>query len=192
MKFGLRELLFFTVMLGLLAATYFFVFTKANQKRMALRAEILKKQQALNELRISTAGIADLDAKVRDLREAIKYFESKLPQEREFDKILREVSQMAETNSLQTKTVRTLKSERCAGYSEQPIQMSLTGNFNGFYSFLLQLEKLPRITRITNMQLQKVQDRDGEMQASITLSIFFEPDTGSGGKSGTPSLAGAQ
>ena len=188
MKFGLRELLFFTVMLGLLAATYFFVFTKANQKRMELRAEILKKQQALNELRISTAGIADLDAKVRDLRDAIKYFESKLPQEREFDKILKEVSQMAETNALQTKTVRTLKSERLAGYSEQPIQMSLSGTFNGFYSFLLQLEKLPRITRITNMQLQKLQDRDGEMQASITLSIFFEPDTSGSG----PTIAGAQ
>ena len=191
MKFGIRELLFFAVMLGLLGSTYFFVFAKANQKRMALRAEILRKQQALNELRLSTAGIADLDAKVRDLKEAIKYFESKLPQEREFDKILKEVSQMAEANALTTKTVRTLKSERLAGYSEQPIQMSLTGNFNGFYSFLLQLEKLPRITRITNMQLQKLQDHDGEMQASITLSIFFEPDTG-GAKSGTPSLAGAQ
>jgi len=179
MKFGLRELLFFCVMLGLLGSTYFFVFAKANQKRMALRTQILKKQQELNELRISTAGIADLDAKVRDLKEAIKYFESKLPQEREFDKILKEVSQMAETNALQTRTVRTLKSERCAGYSEQPITMSLAGDFNGFYSFLLQLEKLPRITRVTQMNLQKINDRDGEMQATLTLSIFFEPDTGS-------------
>ena len=68
-------------------------------------------------LQVGLVGIADLDAKVRDLREAIKFFESKLPQEREFDKILKEVSQMAETNALQTKTVRTLKSERCAGYS---------------------------------------------------------------------------
>jgi hypothetical protein len=37
------------------------------------------------------------------------------------------------------------------------------------------------------MQLQKSQDRDGEMQASITLSIFFEPETGGGA-----TLAGAQ
>ena len=27
--------------------------------------------------------------------------------------------------------------------------MSLAGDFNGFYAFLLQLEKLPRITRVT-------------------------------------------
>ena len=57
--------------------------------------------------------------------------------------------------------------------------MSLSGDFNGFYSFLLQLEKLPRITRVTNMSLSKITDRDGEMNATMTLSIFFEPDTGS-------------
>jgi len=56
--------------------------------------------------------------------------------------------------------------------------MNLSGDFNGYYSFLLQLEKLPRITRVTQMNLQKISDRDGEMQAQMTLSIFFEPDTG--------------
>jgi hypothetical protein len=57
--------------------------------------------------------------------------------------------------------------------------LSLSGDFNGYYAFLLQLEKLPRITRVTQMKLEKINDRDGEMQAQLTLSIFFEPDTGS-------------
>src|SRR5882672_11786765 len=131
MKFGIRELLFFIVIFGLLASTYFFVFAKANQKREALKQEIINKQRSLNDLRQSTTGIDDLNVKIEDLRKAIAYFESKLPQEKEFDKILREVSQMAEANALQTKTVRTLKSERNAGYSEQPIQMSVNGTFNG-------------------------------------------------------------
>lgn len=112
------------------------------------------------------------------MQQAITFFESKLPQEKEVDKILKEVWQMAEANSLQTRTIKTMKSERGASYSEQPIQMNLSGDFNGFYEFLLQLEKLPRITRVTQMKLEKISDRDGEMQAQMTLSIFFEPDTG--------------
>ena len=186
MKFGLRELLFFGVLLGFLGSTHFFVFAPANKKREALRVEIVRKQQAMTDLQRSTQGIDDLNKKIAKLQEAIAYFESKLPQEKEFDKILKEVSQMAETNSLQTKTVRTLKQERSSNYSEQPIQMSLSGNFNGFYLFLQQLEKLPRITRITSMSLQKIAERDGEMQATMTLSIFFEPEA-----SGT-SFAGVQ
>ena len=95
------------------------------------------------------------------------------------DKILKEVWQMAEANSLTTRTVKTQKSERGPSYSEQPITMTLAGDFTGFYSFLLQLEKLPRITRLTQMKLEKINERDGEMTAQLTLSIFFEPDQAS-------------
>ncbi len=176
MKLGARELIFFCVMLGLLGCAYFFVFAKANDKRESLKADIATRQEALANLNHATAGIENLNRKVEELKKAIEFFESKLPAEKEVDKILKEVWQMAEANSLQTQTVKTLKPERNANYSEQPIQMSLSGDFNGFYSFLLQLEKLPRLTKLTNMTLRKIDDRDGEMQAQLTLSIFFEPD----------------
>jgi type IV pilus assembly protein PilO len=176
MKLGARELLFILVMLGLLGASYWFVFKKANERRTALMADIRQKQDALEDLSRRTAGIDDLNRKIDELQQAIDFFESKLPQEKEIDKILREVAQMAEANSLQTKTIRQLNGERGSHYREQPIQLSITGDFTGFYSFLLQLEKLQRITRITQMKLEKIDDRNGEMQANLTLSIFFEPD----------------
>lgn len=177
MKFGIRELILVCAMVGLLICSYTFVFKKANTKREDLKVEIGTKQKALTNLRQATAGIDDMGHKIDELQRAISFFESKLPQEREIDKILREISQMADQNSLQTKTVKMLRSERGPSYSEQPISVLLSGDFNGFYAFLLQLEKLPRITRVTQMKLEKIDERDGEMQAQMTLSIFFEPDT---------------
>jgi len=179
MKFGFRELILVCAMIGLLACAYFFVFSKANAKRADLQREIESKRKALGNLTQATAGIDDLGRKIDELQRAITFFESKLPQEKEIDKILKEVSQMADANSLQTRTVKMLKSERGSSYSEQPIQLSLSGDFNGYYAFLLQLEKLQRITRVTQMKLEKIDERDGEMQAQMTLSIFFEPDTSS-------------
>ncbi len=177
MKFGIRELILVCAMVGLLVCSYLFVFKKANAKVVTLKSETETKQKALGNLDKATAGIEDLGRKIDELQRAITFFESKLPQEKEIDKILREISQMADANSLQTKTVKMLKTERGPSYSEQPIQVSLTGDFNGYYAFLLQLEKLSRITRVTNMKLEKLDERDGEMQAQMTLSIFFEPDT---------------
>jgi type IV pilus assembly protein PilO len=178
MRFGLRELLFFGLMLGLIVCGYLFVLQPPTEKRALREAEIETRQKALTDLKQATVGVGDLERKIEELQKAIVFFESKLPQEKEIDKILKEVWQMAEANSLQTRTIRTLKSERSAGYSEQPIQMSLAGDFAGFYQFLLQLEKLPRITRVSQMKLEKITDREGEMQAQMTLSIFFEPEGG--------------
>ena len=177
MKFGVRELVFVAVMLGLLASSYFLVFNKANEKRIAVQAQIERKQKELAELELATSGTEDLKQKIEDLQKAISIVEDKLPQEREIDKVLKEVWQMAEANSLEQRTIKTLKSQRSNNYNEQPIEMSLAGDFEGFYIYLQQLEKLPRLTRVTKMDLTKMSDRDGAMEAKLTLSIFFEPDT---------------
>jgi len=177
MKFGVRELTFVCILIGILGLAYS-DFRKRDAERQDLEADTAKIRTELVSLKTATAGIEDLGRKIDDLQKAIDFFESKLPQEKEMDKILTEVSQMADANALQTRTVKTLRSEKTANYSEQPIQMSISGDFNGFYSFLLQLEKLARITRVTQMNLQKIDEHDGQMQAQMTLSIFFEPENG--------------
>ena len=176
MKFGIREIIFVVVMLGLLGSTNYFVFSKSNQRKAELQADMRGKQTKLSNLQQATSGINDLDKKIDELQNAITFFESKLPQQKDIEQILDEVSQRSKANRLATKTVKTLLSETGPNYSEQPISMNLSGDFNGFYAFLLQLEKLPRITRVSQMKLEKINDRDGEMTAQLTLSIFFEPD----------------
>jgi type IV pilus assembly protein PilO len=178
MKFGIRELILVTAMIALLVCSYVFVFTKANAKRDKMKAEVATWRKELSTLDQKTAGIDNFSRKIDDLQKAILFFEKKLPQERDVEKILKEVSQMAEANSLQSKMIKPLKSERGGNYSEQTIQMNFAGDFNGFYAFLLQLEKLPRITRVSQLKLEKINDRDGEMAAQLTMSIFFEPETG--------------
>lgn len=176
MKFGVREIAFVAALLALLGCCYFFLFKPANEHREALRSEIREKQQELDDLRRATAGVKDLETRIDDLHRAITFFESKLPHEKEMDKVLKEVWKLAESNALQARRIRTLRSTKAAGYSEQPIELAIAGDFAGFYQFLLQMEKLPRIVRVRTMDLQKITDREGSMEARIEISIFFEPD----------------
>ena len=50
MKFGIREIVFVVVMLGLLGSTNYFVFSKANVKKQELLKEIHDRQAALSNL----------------------------------------------------------------------------------------------------------------------------------------------
>lgn len=192
MKFGTRETAFLVVMLGLLAAAYFLGFSKSDASRLEKQAKIDAKLLALGELQQATANVQDVDAKIEELRKATNFFERKLPQAHEMDRVLKQVWKMAEKNGLQTRTVKTMKFEQRNGYREQPIDVTLSGDFTGFYEFLLQLEALPRLTRVSQMALTKITDRDGEMQAQMTLSIFFDPKTEADAKeAGTPAVTSA-
>jgi type IV pilus assembly protein PilO len=176
MKLGIGQLVFVLLMLALLGSSYFFVFNRAAEKRLVRQTEVLTKKKALQDLRASTAGIPDIELKITELQNAIQFFESKLPQQRDIDKMLADVTSKAKEQQLQMKTFKTQKIERSAGYSELPIQMSMSGDFKSFYAFLLKLEDMKRITRLSQMKLEKITTKDGEMQANMTLSIFFESD----------------
>ena len=177
MKLGLREVIFAAVMLGMLGASYFVVFTKQDAKRKAKEEQRDVKQRALLDLDTASASVRDVEKKIKELQNAVTYFESRLPQVKEMDKVLKEVWQLADQNGLRTQTVKTPRSQRMNGYSEQTVELNLSGEFTGFYEFLLKLEQLPRLTRVTKMNLTKITDKDGEMQASVIMSIFFEPET---------------
>ena len=176
MKLGIRELLFILVMLGVLGSAYFFVFMKANARIASLETDTLAKQRVLSDLRNDTTGISDLRPRIDELDRAIRYFNGKLPPQREVDTILQQISEISQSAGLITRTIRPDRSETNANYSEEPIELSLSGSSTGFYQFLLDLEKLKRLTRLTYMKLSKLDESEGHMTADLKLSVYFAPD----------------
>jgi len=128
----------------------------------------------MSELRTALDGIKDLDAEVAKLSDAVTFFESKLPARHEIHKILEQVTKIAEAHRLETRLFKTLKPKPFAEYSEQPIKMEVYGDFDSYYQFLLDVEKLPRITKVNEMKLEKDKVNEGAMSAIFTLSIFFD------------------
>ena len=183
MKFGIREIVFIIVLMAIPVGAWWFVFRPADIRDVEMMKQIEIRQQKLQALNRATATIGNLKVEIASLEEAIKFFRSKLPSEKEIDKVLQEVWRLAEANKLTTKSIRTLKTvsssvtlaDPAGPYAEQSISMQLEGSFTGFYGFLLALESQPRIMRIQQMDIKKV-DKQGEgyIRADCTVSVFFE------------------
>ena len=158
------------------------VFRPRNARDAEIRRQIETKQEKLRAVNRTTAVIGDLKNEIAALEQAIEFFRSKLPSDKEIDKVLRELWHIAEKNQLTTKSVRTLprtpENMLTSGgpHSEQPISMQLEGDFAGFYGFLQAVECQPRIMRIRSMTLGKPpKGAEGAVQATLVMSIFFEP-----------------
>lgn len=183
MKIGVREIIFIVLLLTIPLMAWLLAFKPFGEERARIMAGIFEKQQKLEDLRLATAGIQDLDDEISKLSKAISFLESKLPSgSKEVDVILREVWEKAEDGKLVSKAVRTRKVKGDGRFMEQPILIELQGGFKQFYAFLLALERLPRITRLDELELDKDLKKEGEARARFTLSIFYEREsTGPGG-----------
>ena len=183
MKFGVRELVFAVLLLGIPLGAWKFIFVPRNQQDSEMRQQIEAKQQRLRAVNFATATIGDLQKQISALQQAIGFFQSKLPNEKEIDKVLQEVWQMAESNRMTTKSIRTLQRSTdqptAQSHCEQPISMQLEGDFAGLYAFLQALENQPRIMRIRDMTLKKMdKGPPGAVQVSFVMTIFFESERG--------------
>jgi len=174
MKFGVRELLFVLLLLALPLGSYGWIFRPANERMEGQRRDIEVKAQKLASLQRALVGTKDLDGEVKKLREAVDFFKAKLPKHHEIHQVLEQVTKIAEKHRLDTKMFKTSKPELGAAYAEQPFEMEVGGQFSAYYEFLLDLEKLSRITKVRVMKLEKDKQREGLMQAKMELSIYFD------------------
>ncbi|TDJ58173.1 MAG: hypothetical protein E2O40_01835 [Planctomycetota bacterium] len=183
MQFGSREVIFLIVLLVVPVASYFYVFKPRNHEIRQAQIEVENKQAKLDNLREVTAKIDDIGLAIEQGRAAIQLVEAKLPSARDVEVILEDVWELAASSRLTVKSIKSEKPVPAAGYMEQPLKVSMEGRFEGFYTFLLALESLPRITRIHELKLERKtggrtgddEDPSGIMKADFVLSIYFEP-----------------
>ena len=188
MKLGVRE----WILLGLLAAiplgSWWFVFRPRNTEITKAKMDIKAKQAKLEQMNRAVEAKEALKSDIDAYNQAIEFFQSRLPQEKEMDQVLREVWHLAQVNNLSAKSVRTLKRSRgvtvvdpTGPYAEQPVVLELEGDFNaGLYSFLLDLEMRPRITRIHQMDIERLKNgSEGQIRVAMVMSVFFERNAGS-------------
>lgn len=178
MRFGSRELLFLVVMLGLLFSAWYFVFKQADDRIAVLREDTDAKRHKLEELREATKRIVDINSKIADLQKQIRFFESRLPKQSETGSIVAKIDEQARgRHQLTVGRISAMRPDKAAGFFELPVKINMQGDFRSFYEFMLQTERLPRITRVNQMHLAKMAEQDGSMTADMTLSIYFAPDT---------------
>ena len=174
MTSGLRKAVFFILLVAVAAAGYQYMIKPANQHLAEAKQRVDGKRAKLTEFEEATAKADDLNKQLAQLEEAIRFFESKLPPTSEIHKVLEQVTVVAQKQGLKPKTIRALVAKDNSGYVEQPLEMKWVGDFNSFYSFLLEIEKLPRIMKLRQLNLEKENTDEGKVGANFILSIFFQ------------------
>ena len=173
MKSGLRKLVLFVMMLGLSWFAYAYMIKPVNASIKQQRQQMNDKLAKLGELEKLSSQAGDIGKQLTKLSEAVKFFQSKLPLESEIHKVLESITLIAQKEGLAAGTITALKTKDCNGYIEQPLKMELAGNFYAFYSFLVEAEKLSRIVRVRELELEKNDKNPNELKANLVISVFF-------------------
>ena len=180
-----RQLVFLAVLSAAPILSWYLVFMPQNERINEINKDIRERQEKIQALDLILAQAHGLGQAVDKGMEAIARVESKLPTQQDVESILEQTWSIAREHGLTVKSVRSEQPVPAMVYMEQPLSVELEGPFEGFYAFLLDLENLPRITRIFNLGLERVETTSGpsrktlppgSVKADFLLSIYFAAD----------------
>lgn len=177
MRFGPREIALIALLLALPLSSYWLVFAPQNRGIAEAEAELEDKRVQLDKLSAATQHNESIEAANEQIAVAISEIESKLPTGKEITLVVRQVSDLAVRSGLSQPAITAGEPEPAtngSGYMQQTLSLELAGDFFGFYRFMLELERLPRITRVPGFELERARNSDGEMNAEMQLTIYFE------------------
>ncbi len=176
MNLGIRTACVLAVVVGLPVSSYFLVFKPTNKKLETDRAECEQKEKYLTKLHELGNRDADLEKANEDIHRSVKLIEARLPSSKDMDDLVRQISNLAGEAGLKALSIKSAKPVPAGIYMEQPLEIETSGKFVGFFTFMAQVEKLPRITRVHDLKVQGQTKDDTELTAQFTLSIYFQDD----------------
>ena len=177
-----RQVGFFVALLGIPLTAWYVVFRPQNAEIAEAMHDIGTRQAQLDRISKLAERIPDLEASLEVGEQLVQQVEAQLPRRRDVEGVLENIWQIAERNNMQVRSVKTKPPLPSAVYMELPLEVAMDGPFEGFYRFLLELESLPRITRLSELSVQeaglKVRGPQsdlppGSVATQFTLSIYF-------------------
>ena len=166
-----RKILIILAIVVLILVVYFFMIYKPKND------EIANYQNDLNEIKREKQEkekiVADLDQfnrEVTELEQRLNEALSQLPNEKEIDKILTQLSRLIEDSGLRLKNFTVMPEIPRQLYSEVPISLELSGNYHNLALFFDKASKLKRIINFSNLQIGNAQSIAGETLVSVNCT----------------------
>ena len=150
----------------------YFAFLKDGWAKLA----VLKEQEAVLSENVSSSGdmapeLERIAEEIDLIQKNLEAFDRQLPEEKRIYDFLVEIDNLAKNNSVNLEGITPGKLEKGTLYSRVPIAISANSGFNDFYSFLFQLEHIPRITMTKGLKVTSL-SKGNRCKIEIDLAVF--------------------
>lgn len=165
-----KILVILLIVVVVVSAYFFFVYRPLSEEIAASQTELNNvKREKLEKEKI----VADLDQfnkEVEELEKRLNDALAQLPNDKEIDKILNQLSSLIEDSGLDLKKFTVMPEVPKQLYSEVPIALELAGNYHNMALFFDKASKLSRIINFSNLVLSNPKDKLGETIIEVTCT----------------------
>jgi type IV pilus assembly protein PilO len=161
------------------ALAFFFYFKPQNTKLEALKAERIKVEREVQNLKQKKRELDKIEADIAAMTAKLKTLEVNIPQRKETADILRQIQTLAYDSRLDVLRFAPGAEINKEFYAEWPIPIQVSGNYHNLGMFFDRLSKFPRVFTIENFTIKSLarQTDLNTVSANWTAKTYFFAET---------------
>jgi len=161
------------------ALAFFFYFKPQNTKLKALKAERVKVEQEVQNLKQKKRELDKIEADITAMTAKLKTLEVNIPLRKETADILRQIQALAYDSRLDVLRFAPGAEINKEFYAEWPIPIQVSGNYHNLGTFFDRLSKFARVFTIENFSIKALarQTDLNTISANWTAKTYFFAET---------------
>ena len=158
-----RKILVILAIIVMIVSVYYFFFYRTKKADLVdLKAELTEVRHEKMEKEKIVADLDQFNREVTELARRLHEALAQLPNEKEIDQILTQLSRLIYDSGLSLNSFTVMPEIRKQLYNEVPIALSLSGNYHNIALFFDKASKLKRIINFSNLDLGSPKSQTGE------------------------------
>jgi type IV pilus assembly protein PilO len=157
------------------AAGYYFLSLQPMQAEVAmLRANAQQLQRKLNNIRTVAANVGAFEQEVADLERQLTQALKQLPDGKQFEDLLRDISTAGKQVGVQIKSIQREPEIPHDFYAEVPFKLSIEGDYHDLARFFERVGRLARIVNVGSLDVmvKKESRRSTRLKVEGTATTF--------------------
>ncbi len=146
-----------------------------HNKRGAIIQRITAAQTAIASDEPQSQSLDRLHGEISLLNASLLGTQDRIPSQNEVGSLLRDLSQAMTRQGLDDQQVVAHSVHPGQEFNVVPLTLQFKGGFAGIFGLLREVEAMPRLVRLTRVELTSDPGKGGEVRASVELCTFFAP-----------------
>ena len=162
-----------TLLAGLAGVYWYTSYQPAQARRAELVAQSQGLQRTLNNARSVANNLPAFEAEVAELERDLDLALKQLPNRKQFEDLLQDISTAGKKVGVSIKTIDRNKEVKRDFYAEVPFNLELEGTYHDLARFFEMVATLPRIVNVGALEI----DVQGETRTATRLKVSGKATT---------------
>ena len=160
----------------LIGSAFYFLGYRPTTNRLAMMdKDITSMQQELADNSMKSQILPNVAKDVRTLRLKLDG-SKKLPKEMDVAGFVTDIMRISQNTQLGKPDYKPEDPKRGELFSIYPIRLQLEGNFTNVFTFLREIEALPRLSRVRSIDIKADGKQPGNVTVNLDMDLYFSPD----------------